>query len=113
MIVADGLAEIRNGARIYPDLNIQSFISRSGGSNSVALYPARKGVVFYLLPNGLMEFDSDGQRPQSRMLRSASETDLGAFLSLVPSHDGSLWIVAAKGVAKCSGSTRSHPSSQA
>jgi hypothetical protein len=55
-----------------------------------------------------MEFSIENpDRPRTRELRSSSQTAIGNFESLVPAHDGGLWISGTRGLAKIPGPVRS------
>jgi signal transduction histidine kinase len=74
----------------------------------VPLCPVRQGHVLLLLPDRLLEFESEGTTtPGTHVLRLATQTRLEKFLSLAPAHDGGLWISGAKGLAKVPGPLRS------
>ena len=90
--VPESAAEFRKGAPAGP----------------IPFLPVQQGRVLFLLPDRLMEFNAgELNRPQSAVLRSAGQTQLGAFSSLTPARDGGLWIAGARGLAKAPGPARS------
>ncbi len=75
---------------------------------SVPLCPVRQGVVLFLLPDRLMEFNVE-QPGGSRvnLLRAATQTRLEKFTGLSLARDGGLWIAGTRGLAKVQGPARS------
>jgi signal transduction histidine kinase len=74
----------------------------------IPLYPVRQGRVVFLLPDRLMEFSAENpERPRTRQLRASAQGTIGSFESLVPAHDGGLWVSGTHGLAKIPGPVRS------
>jgi signal transduction histidine kinase len=76
-------------------------------SAEVVLCPVRQDLAIIMLPEQLIQFTSENRlRHRTSILRSASQTSLGRFLSMVPARDGGLWIGGVRGVAKVQGPVR-------
>jgi len=64
----------------------------------VPLYPVRQGQVLLLLPDRLLEFNSESaDQPRTQLVRRASDSGLGRFSSMAPARDGGAWITGARG----------------
>ena len=73
----------------------------------VPLYPVRQGQVLLLLPDRLLEFNSESaDQPRTQLVRRASDSGLGRFSSMAPARDGGAWITGARGLAKIPGPLR-------
>ena len=73
----------------------------------VPLQPIRQGLVVFLQPDGLMEFNGENpDRPQTRLLKAASESAIGRFYGMASARDGGLWITGARGLARVPGPLR-------
>ena len=103
-VVPEGLQEFKEGTWVLHQLPELAGETRSGSSrviDPVPLYPVRQGLVLMLLPDRLLEFNSeDTDHPQVRVLRQASKTGLASFSSLIAARDGGLWIAGEHGVTK-------------
>lgn len=113
-VVPDGLLEFKTGVwSLHPVPEIAAVV-RSGAArplDPVPLFPLRQGLVLFLLPGQLLDFDcSDPYHPRTRLLREAGQTQLGSFTGLSPARerDGGLglWITGARGLAKVNGPVR-------
>ena len=70
---------------------------RAAGLESPDLFlPLGKGVVAYLLPDRLMEFNARSR--SSRVLMLAAQTGLGTFLEVQQSMAGGIWIGGKRGL---------------
>jgi hypothetical protein len=70
---------------------------RAAGLESPDLFlPLGAGVVAYLLPDRLMEFDAHSR--SSRVLMLAAQTGLGTFLEVQQSMAGGIWIGGKRGI---------------
>jgi signal transduction histidine kinase len=88
---------------------IEAFFSGGHGDSKadLRLWPTRQGRVLFLLPSGLMEFNSENPKAsQSRIIRKSSQTALGHFIGMTPAFDGGLWVTGENGVAKLSAPAR-------
>src|SRR5262249_42799889 len=103
-----GLSEFKDGTWIlHPIPEIASEARPSRVNDPVPLYPVKQGVVIFLLPDRLFEFNTEHtDRPEIRLLRRAEQTRLGTFSGMAPGGDGSLWIVGKYGAAKIPGPLR-------
>ena len=73
----------------------------------VPLCPVRQGVVLFLLPDRLLEFNIETpDHPRVEVLLTAAQTRLEKFSGLTPARDGGLWIAGARGVARVAGPIR-------
>jgi signal transduction histidine kinase/ligand-binding sensor domain-containing protein len=103
-VVPEGLQEFREGAWVLHRIPELAGAPRSGSSrviDPVPLWPVRQGLVLLLLPDRLLEYNSeDAEHPQTILLREAGKTGIGTFSSLTPARDGGLWIAGAGGIAK-------------
>ena len=80
---------------------------RASTDLSIPLCPVRQNVVLFLLPDGLMEFSVDETgKAGVRVLRNASQTELGRFTGMRVAPDDGLWISGERGLAKISGPKR-------
>jgi len=104
----EGLREFKDGNWVlHPVSEIASRIQGSWVLDPVPLHAVKQGLVIFLLPDLLGEFNSEnGERPQSLILRRAEQTGLGAFSGISPTGDGGLWIVGRFGAAKIPGPLR-------
>ncbi|MDB6019991.1 MAG: Histidine kinase [Pedosphaera sp.] len=107
----DGLAEYRESNWLhYPVREIAAEFHTNilRQSPPVPLCPVRQGRVLFLLPDALMEFVAEDQKPQqTAVLRPAIETKLGKFLDMTIARDGGLWVAGTHGVARVPGPARS------
>lgn len=107
-VTPEGLRELREGVwmtHLIPEI---ATVLRGGQPlRPVPLYPVRQGVVLFLLPDRLMEFNAEppgGARLS--LLRSADQTGLEKFSGLAPARDGGLWLAGTRGLAKVTGPAR-------
>src|SRR5438552_3454248 len=93
-VAPEGLEELKEDNWVLHRLpEIAGRAPNSRFSDPVPLCPVRQGLVLFLLPDRLMEFNAtlpDG--PQTRVLRNSSQTELESLARLTPSRDGGLWI---------------------
>ena len=108
--VAEGLQEFREGEwRLYPirEIAANPHPGPERVIDPVPLCPIRQGLLLFLLPDSLMEFNcEDPDHPRTRLLRAAAGTRLGRFTGMAVARDGGLWITGADGVAKVPGPVR-------
>lgn len=99
----NGLYEYRSDTWVFhpvPEM-AQAFRTQSPPLRQVPLWPVRQGLVLFLLPDKLMEFNVD--RPEgtaTRALLEASRTRLNGFLGMCLARSGGLWISGSRGLAK-------------
>ena len=109
-VVPEGLQEFRDGAWVLHRVAAIEGETRGGSSrviDPIPLWPVRQGLVLLLLPERLLEYNSeDPDRPQTRTLHEAAHTRLERFYGLAPSRDGGLWVAGARGLAKVPGPIR-------
>ena len=109
--VADGLQEFRNGDWLLhpvPQIAAEFRSHLPRPIDPLPLCPVRQGVVLFLLPDRLLEFNSERpDQPRITVLLSAAQTQLEKFSGLTLARDGGLWIAGARGLAKVSGPVRS------
>jgi signal transduction histidine kinase len=107
--VPGGLQEFKNDAWVLhsvPEIALQ-FRQNRRSDISVPLYPSRQGRVLFLLPDRLMEFNSeDADHPGTEVLRTASQTILRKFSGMTLARDGGLWVSGPGGFAKVAGPVR-------
>ncbi len=106
--VPEGLQEFKDGAWVlHPvsEIAAQFPPGRRNTDISIPLYPARQGRVLFLLPDRLMEFNSDDPEHPA-VLRIASQTILQRFSGMTLSRDGGLWVSGTGGFAKVPGPIR-------
>src|SRR5262249_3084505 len=107
-VAPDGLREFKDGTWIlHPVPEIASHLHMARVLDPVPLHAIKQGLVIFLLPDLLGEFNSENaDRPQTVILRRVEQTGLGAFSGLAPTGDGGLWIVGRSGAAKIPGPLR-------
>jgi signal transduction histidine kinase/streptogramin lyase len=109
-VAPQGLQEFRGGTwGLQPvrDIALAFQSSSLPSPNPVPLYPIRQGVVIFLLPDRLMELNSENaESTRTTVLRKADQTQLGKFLGMTTSRDGSLWVAGERGLAKVLGPVR-------
>ena len=98
-----GLQEWENGAWVlHPVVEIAAEFQT--GTQHIPFYPVRRERVVFLLPDRLMEFNTEEpNHPHITILRSAGRTQLGKFSGMVIAQDGSLWISGTCGLARIRG----------
>ena len=109
-VVPQGLQEFKNDAwLLHPVLDIATQFRQNRRTEvSVPLCPTRQGRVLFLLPDRLMEFNSeDSEHPVIEVVRAANQTALGKFSGMTLTRDGGLWISGPGGFAKIAGPLRS------
>lgn len=104
----EGLREFKDGNwLLHPVPEIASQPHPSRVLDPVPLYAVKQGLVIFLLPNLVGELNSENpDRPQSRILRRAEQSGLGAFSAMTSAGDGGLWVVGKRGAAKIPGPLR-------
>jgi signal transduction histidine kinase len=109
-VVAEGLQEYRNGQWVlHPVSEIAAeFRARLPRAiDPIPSYPARQGVVVFLLPDRLLQFNAeDPDSPRTEALLTAAQTRLERFSSMALARDGALWIAGERGLLKFSGPVR-------
>jgi signal transduction histidine kinase len=107
-VVPGGLLEFLQGAWVEHPLPALATGGEFGARviDPVPLYPVRQGLVLFLQPDGLMEFNAESLQ-RTRVLRSASQTQIGKFYGMAPGRDGGLWIGGERGLARVPGPLRS------
>jgi len=109
-VVRDGLQEFKNGAWIFHPVaeiaaEMRAAVPRP--FDPVPLCPIRQGLVAFLLPDRLLEFNAENpNNPGTRVLGSAAKTRLGHFSGFTLARDGGLWLAGGRGLAKLSGPLR-------
>jgi len=110
-VVQGGLQEYKNDAWVFhPVSQIATNFppGRLGAHVSLPLLPTRQGRVLFLLPDRLMEFNSeDVEHPAIDLIRTANQTALRKFSGMSLARDGGLWISGPGGFAKVAGPLRS------
>lgn len=109
MVDPEGLREFKDGAwMLHPVPEIAAEPHISTVLDSVPLCPIKQGLVVFLLPDRLLEFNSAGAGPpRVRALHSVAQSRLGRFTGMTPARDGGLWVSGDRGVAKVPGPLRS------
>jgi signal transduction histidine kinase len=108
MVVPNGLQEFKDGTWVLhrvPEIAAQFPEGRRRPDASVPLYPSRQGRVLFLLPDQLMEFNSENPEHPD-VLRKATQTALERFSGMTLARDGGLWISGIRGFAKVPGPIR-------
>jgi signal transduction histidine kinase len=109
-VVAEGLREFRNDDWLLhpvPEIAAQFSVRLPRLIDPVPLCPVRQGVVLFLLPDRLLEFNTEASdHPRTEPLLVAAQTRLEKFSGLTLARDGGLWIAGARGLAKVSGRVR-------
>ena len=109
-VVGEGLQEFRNGNWVLhsvPEVTMELRTHVARVIDPVPLCPSRLGVVLFLLPDRLVEFNAeDSDRPRTESLLTAAETRLERFSGMALARDGGLWIAGARGLAKLAGPVR-------
>jgi signal transduction histidine kinase len=110
-VVPGGLQEYKNDSWVFhpvPQIATNFPPGRLSAQFSLPLYPTRQGRVLFLLPDRLMEFNSeDAERSSTEVIRTANQTALGKFSGMSLARDGGLWISGSGGLAKVAGPLRS------
>jgi signal transduction histidine kinase len=107
-VVPEGLQEFNIDNWVFHPVREIAAQGRRGPQVSVPLYPTRQGRVLFLLPDRLMEFNSeDPNHPGTEVLRTANQTALRKFSGMNLSRDGGLWLSGPGGFAKVGGPLRS------
>ncbi len=104
-VAAQGLDEFSFKTRTWISHHVQEIAAPHRGLapliDPIPLRPVRQGLVIFLLPERLMQFNNeDANRPQTTLLRSSAQTRLGEFSGMGNAHDGGLWIAGSHGLAK-------------
>jgi signal transduction histidine kinase len=109
-VVAEGLREFRyDNWLLHPVPEIAAELSAHVPRviDPVPLCPVRHGVVLFLLPDRLFEFNTEASdHPHVEVLLTATHTRLERFSALALARDGGLWIAGARGLAKVVGPVR-------
>ena len=103
-VAPEGLQEFKEGVWVLHPVPEIAALFRNTLPNllhPIPLCPVRQDLVFLLLPDRLLECNFEGtNRPQTRVLRRASQTAIGNFAGLAVARDGGRWIAGARGLAK-------------
>jgi signal transduction histidine kinase/ligand-binding sensor domain-containing protein len=70
----------------------------------IALVPAERDRIFFLLSDQMMEYDAVQRRATA--VRHVSETGLGRFTEMMEAGDGGIWVTGTRGLAKIPGPVR-------
>jgi signal transduction histidine kinase len=109
-VVTDGLQEFREGAwaaHPVPEIAAELRTSLNRLVDPIPLCPVRQGLLLFLRPDFLFEFNSeDLEHPKTQVLRAAADMQLQRFSGLTAARDGSLWISGARGLAHAPGPLR-------
>jgi signal transduction histidine kinase len=109
-VVAEGLQEFRNDNWVLhpvPEIAAEFRDHSPRLIDPVPLCPVRQGVVLFLLPDRLLEFNIEAaDHPRTEVLLAATQTRLEKFLGLTVARDGGLWIAGARGLVKVAGPVR-------
>ena len=66
---------------VLPEIGAYFRGGRGDSKADIRLWPTRQGRVLFLLPESLLEFNSENPKAfQSRVIRKSSQTELGHFL---------------------------------
>lgn len=108
--VPEGLLEFRNGSWLFhrvPEIAAETSAAAAHVVDPVPLLPVRQGLLLFLLPSGLMQFNSqDPDHPRISLLCSAASAGVGNFWGMTQARDGGLWISGSRGVARFAGPVR-------
>ncbi len=109
-VVAEGLQEFRSGNWLLhplPEIATEFRARLPRVIDPVPLCPVRQGVVLFLLPDRLLEFNTEApDHPRVETLLAAAQTRLAKFSGLTLARDGGLWIAGARGLVRISGPVR-------
>jgi signal transduction histidine kinase len=109
-VVADGLREFKEGSWVLhpvPAIAAEFRVRFPRVVDPVPLCPSRQGVVIFLLPNRLLQYNGEHpDQPQTEVLVAAAQTRLERFSSMTLARDGGLWIAGARGLLKVPGPVR-------
>ena len=109
-LVPEGLEEFKDGAWMLHPLPEIAAARRNGRAPSVRmvpLCPVRQGLVMVLLPDRLVEFNSESaERHSIETLLAATQTKLEEFSGMALARDGGLWIAGERGLTKAAGPVR-------
>jgi signal transduction histidine kinase/streptogramin lyase len=114
-VTTEGLRELRDRTWVVHSVpEIAAEFRGAQPMRPVPLCPVRQGVVLFLLPDRLLEFNVEqAERPRVNLLRNAAETQLEKFSGIALARDGGLWITGSRGLAKVPGPARNlKPDSQ-
>ena len=99
----NGLYEYRSETWVFhavPEIAL-AFRTKLPRLSQVPLWPVRQGLVIFLLPDKLMEFNVDTpEGPATRPLLDVSRTQLTNFLGMCLARSGGLWISGSRGLVK-------------
>jgi signal transduction histidine kinase len=109
-VVAEGLQEYKNDQWVLhpvPEIAAEFRAPLPRAIDPIPSCPARQGVVVFLLPDRLLQFNAeDPDRPRTEVLLTAARTRLELFSSMALGRDGALWIAGERGLLKFSGPLR-------
>ena len=109
-VVAEGLQEYKNGQWVLhpvPEIAAEFRARLPRAIDPIPSYPARQGVVVFLLPDRLLQFNAeDPDNPRTEVLLTAALTRLERFSSMALGRNGALWIAGERGLLKFSGPVR-------
>jgi len=106
-IAGNGLEEFQGTAWAQHKLPGLSEGTSNAPAEPLALYPVRQDLVLALLPDVLLEIDTQRSGPpRIRVLKEARQTGLGRFTGLTRARSSGLWITGANGAARVPGPLR-------
>src|ERR1039458_4060133 len=109
-VVPDGLQEFKSGQwklSPVPEIAAEFRARLPRVVDPIPLCPARQGVVIVLLPDRLLQFNTeDPDHPETEVLLTAARTRLERFSSMTLARDAGLWIAGARGLLKVPGPVR-------
>ena len=109
-VVAEGLQEYKNGQWVLhpvPEIAAEFRARLPRAIDPIPSYPARQGVVVFLLPDRLLQFNAeDPDKPRTEVLLTAARTRMERFSSMALGRDGALWVAGERGLLKFSGPVR-------
>jgi signal transduction histidine kinase len=109
-VVAEGLQEFRDGNWVFhpvPEISAEFRARLPRLIDPMPLCPVKQGVVLFLLPDRLLEFNAeDPDHPRTDLMLAAAQTRLEKFSGMIPARNGGLWIAGERGLVKVSGPVR-------
>lgn len=98
----DKLLELRNGTWVpHQDIIGESTTPPPQPDSAPQFLPVRQGCVILLLPKTVLEFSTaDPAYPQTTLIQTAEQLQIGTLTGMTLSSDGGLWICGEHGAAK-------------
>lgn len=107
--VPGGLEEFREGGRVMHPIPVLGSGQELGARviDPVPLQPVKQGIVLFLQPDGLMEYNAE-YPGKSQVLKAAEDTEIGRFWGMTSprEREGSVWVSGARGLALVPGPLR-------